>query len=194
MLDNAGFELFTDLCLAEFALRKSVVDIVHMHYKAMPWFVSDVTYQDFMWTIDTLQNNKSNILSSLGKSWHRRLSEKSWIISGDKFWTTPHDHSEMKGAAPELYSELSQSDLILFKGDLNYRKLVGDRSWEHTIPYVEALCGFHPAPHCALRTCKADVVVGLPQGLSEELTSKDKEWMTKGEYGVIQYCGMRDQA
>ncbi len=192
ILDNAGFELFTDLCLAEFALRAQVVDKVHMHYKAMPWFVSDVTYHDFMWTIDTLHNHRDNLLSSLGKSWHKRLSSKQWDISGHNFWTTPHDYSEMKAVCPELYKELSQSDLILFKGDLNYRKLIGDRSWEYTIPFAEALCGFHPAPLCALRTCKADLITGLPEGVSEEMSSKHEGWLLNGEYAVIQYCGMRN--
>ncbi|XP_038071821.1 damage-control phosphatase ARMT1-like [Patiria miniata] len=188
VLDNAGFELFTDLCLAEFALR--TVDVVVMHDKDMPWFVSDVGHSDFKHTLDFLERHENEFLQSLGQKWTQRLQDGSWILQGHPFWTTPHDFSEMRSVSPELHAELSNSDLILLKGDLNYRKLVGDRQWEHTVPYAEALCGFHPAPHCALRTSKADVIVGLEEGVSEQIEAGDKDWMLDGKYAVIQFCGI----
>ncbi|XP_022083064.1 protein-glutamate O-methyltransferase-like [Acanthaster planci] len=190
VLDNAGFELFTDLCLAEFALHTNAVDTVVLHYKAMPWFVSDVGRNDFMHTLNFLEHHENKVLQNLSKTWTERLQTGSWILQGHLFWTTPHDYSEMRSVSPELYSELSNSDLVLLKGDLNYRKLVGDRQWEHTVPYAETLCGFHPAPHCALRTNKADVIVGLEEGVTEQIEAVDKDWMIDGKYAVIQFCGV----
>ena len=38
----------------------------------------------------------------------------------------------------------------------------------------------------ALRTCKAEVVVGLPEGVAERLSAEEKEWMTTGKYGLVQ--------
>lgn len=70
ILDNAGYELFTDLCLADYLVTYKFVNIVRFHGKAIPWFVSDVTNQDFTTTIDYIAHNiKSEILKELGKRW-----------------------------------------------------------------------------------------------------------------------------
>jgi len=94
----------------------------------------------------------------------------------------------MEGADPNLYSVLSTHELLIFKGDLNYRKLVGDINWDPTTPFKEALRGFLPAPLVSLRTCKADTVVGLKPGLGEEMNAKDPNWLTTGEYGLVQFA------
>ena len=94
----------------------------------------------------------------------------------------------MEKADSELYKKLSSHTALIFKGDLNYRKLVGDISWETDTPFVEALEGFLPSPLLALRTCKADTVAGLRPGLGEELNATDPGWMYSGEYGLIQFA------
>ncbi|GFH08707.1 RRM domain-containing protein, partial [Haematococcus lacustris] len=70
----------------------------------------------------------------------------------------------MPSIAPDLHADLSTSSLLIFKGDLNYRKLVSDSRWAPTTPFRQALLGFLPAPLLTLRTCKADVVTGLLPG------------------------------
>lgn len=67
ILDNSGFELFTDLLLADFILSTGLIDKIVFHPKDMPWFVSDVTPADFIFTIEALQS-KSFFLLNSGKA------------------------------------------------------------------------------------------------------------------------------
>jgi damage-control phosphatase, subfamily III len=45
------------------------------------------------------------------------------------------EYCRMEEKAPDLYNQMCQSSLIIFKGDLNYRKLVGDRQWPWQTPF-----------------------------------------------------------
>lgn len=46
------------------------VNTVRLHGKAIPWFVSDVTNQDFISTIDYIANKSTcEGLKELGKRW-----------------------------------------------------------------------------------------------------------------------------
>ena len=88
--------------------------------------------------------------------------------------------------APRIHRELSRSDLVLFKGDVNYRRLLDDRHWPHTAHMAE-IAGHLPAPFCALRTLKGELIVDLQPGQAEALAAADPTWMINGERGVIQF-------
>jgi hypothetical protein len=92
----------------------------------------------------------------------------------------------MQEISPELYSSMSKSSFIIFKGDLNYRKLVGDLRWPVNETFETALRGFEPTSFVALRTCKADVQVGIDVKLAQQLSKLDPKWMTNGKWAVIQ--------
>ena len=187
VLDNAGFEVFADLCLAEFLLSLNLAKTVYFHVKNIPWFVSDASERDINWLTEQMKQSENSYISKLGMRWQSRFKDRSFQFKKHSYWTSGHDYSEMKAAAPDLYEELSKAKLVFFKGDLNYRKLVGDRKWPHTTLFAKALWGFCPSPLCSLRTLKADVVVGLCDGQDSEAQSKDKQWMVNGTYAVIQY-------
>lgn len=187
VLDNAGFELVTDLVFADFLVSAGLAREVRFHGKSFPWFVSDVTAKDFLWTIRQTMAVNHRWMSKSGAQWQSHLKKGKWSYHDHPFWTQPHEFCDMAADAPDLYATLEGSDLVLFKGDLNYRKLTGDRDWEHTVGFDAALRGFGPAPLCSLRTLKANVQVGLQPGQGEKLSSQDPDWMTTGKYAVIQF-------
>ena len=189
VLDNAGFELCSDLILADFMLSVGLCDQVVLHPKSMPWFVSDVTSADFTATLTYLQSLPT--VAFLSKKWNFFIANKQLLLNDEnellKFWSLPDPYCKMKTACPDLYKHISFAALVIFKGDLNYRKLVGDLDWPHDTDFKQALQGFQPTCLCSLRTLKADVVVGLKKDVAEKVEIKDKDWMVSGQYGLIQY-------
>jgi len=190
VLDNAGFELFTDLCLAEFLISTGMASHVRFYGKQIPWFVSDVTASDWQWSLDQLTTSSSAELRTLGQRWQKYLADGVWRFSTHPFWTLPYDFAAMKSVAPDLYDDLSTADIVLFKGDLNYRKLVDDRAWPTTTPFTVALRGFSPASLCCIRTLKCDLVVGLAEGQAESAQAQHGDWMITGSYAVIQFSNV----
>nr|XP_057912440.1 damage-control phosphatase ARMT1 [Doryrhamphus excisus] len=187
VLDNAGFELVTDLVLADFLVSSGLAHEVRFLGKSFPWFVSDVTSNDFHWTIRQTMAANHKWMSQRGVQWQRYVKEGVWSYHDHPFWTQPHEFCDMATEAPDLYATLQEANLVLFKGDLNYRKLAGDRDWDHTAGFEAALRGFGPAPLCSLRTLKANIQVGLQPGQGSKLSSQDPDWMTSGKYAVIQF-------
>lgn len=204
VLDNAGFELITDLCLADYMTRTGLAKRIRLRVKDRPWFVSDTTSGDIDWmlkemaqgAVNSLQppppvqddENHKDLLEKYSQKWSSYLDSGVWTVHADQFWTYPHDYSLMRSEEPDLYRSLGEATLIVFKGDLNYRKLVGDLGWNPTDTFETALQNFHPAPLVSLRTLKADVVAGLADGQAEVVAKKDPDWMINGDWGTIQFC------
>ena len=187
IFDNAGLEIITDLALSEFLVDRNLVDKVVFHGKSFPWYVSDVTARDYKWVLDTMENSKVEVLQYYGKKWKGR---KEFEVKFDDFWTTGHAYWDMKETDPELFGELKTAGLVLFKGDLNYRKLVGDRDWPYGIDFKFAVQSFQEIPFLTLRTLKAETVAGLPEDsikkIKEKFGEKDLSWMVSSDYAVAQ--------
>ncbi len=110
--------------------------------------------------------------------------------SANGFWTQPVSYANMATYSPELHDELrTKSDLVIFKGDLNYRKLTSDATWKSDTTFREALGPLAGTIEIlALRTNKADVCVGLKKGQEEEVEKEDPKWRVDGKWAVVQYC------
>ncbi|XP_017860197.1 PREDICTED: protein-glutamate O-methyltransferase [Drosophila arizonae] len=186
--DNGGFELFTDLLFIEYLVDQELATQVRMHVKAIPWYISDVMKHDIEWTIKYLKDSKEEHVSLLGKKLESLMeSERIVIAPISHFWTGPQSYFVMVDSNFELYRMLSQAQLAIFKGDLNYRKLLGDYIWDSTEEFITCLRGFRPTNMCAMRNVKCEVICGLPEGTADHLMRTDPTWMISGYYGVIQY-------
>jgi hypothetical protein len=85
-----------------------------------------------------------------------------------------------------IYKEFSQSDVIISKGDANYRRLVGDRKWDHSFSF-EKVVSYLPCSILALRIVKSEAGVGYPEKKMEEILRNDPNWMKNGKWGCIQF-------
>ncbi|KAE8307967.1 hypothetical protein BDV41DRAFT_568639 [Aspergillus transmontanensis] len=189
VLDNAGFELYVDLLLAGYLLSTGLATKVVLRPILMPWLVSDVLPVDFtnlllalsdpenfFGTADsdgnlppqgTLSDEERGNLTFLFDQLNGFSKLGRLAMHLDPFWTTGGSYWSLPHVTPSLFEELERSELVLFKGDLNYRKLTGDCQWETTTLFSTAIGRLDKVSgirSLALRTCKADVVVGLPEG------------------------------
>ncbi|CAG8457765.1 5828_t:CDS:2 [Ambispora gerdemannii] len=207
VLDNAGFELYVDMVFADWLIQAGYASEIHFHAKRIPWFVSDTTPADFHWLLSAISNLSSSFstqqqsdLTRLSTRWSSYLENKRWILHTHQFWTSPYAYWHLPDEAPDLFADICKADLVLLKGDLNYRKLVYDCKWEFTTPFVVAigpLATIEGVPAIlALRTCKADVIVGLPAGVEEKMeASGETNWLYSGKYAVVQYSlGKKDNS
>ena len=182
VLDNAGFELFTDLCLMHFLMQTLLpCSRIRIHVKSYPWFVSDVMRKDLVWMMDHLKRDPE--VRDFGNSCSQHLNSRRWEIVESYYWTMPYDFAQMPAHDPDLYRLLQSSSLMILKGDLNYRKLLGDLDWPHSTPFDVVLREFRPSFLVTLRTNKADLISGLSKEKESELPA---HFLTTGEFAVIQ--------
>lgn len=212
VLDNAGFELFTDFVFADFLVTYTpYVSKVVFHPKLIPWFVSDVTPPDVVSTIECLLDPaffsssgspSADHLQHIVSRWSSYISNGTFSLSvstetplgGDggsslaEFWTTPYPYWDMQSRDPKLWNELKDSALVVFKGDLNYRKLTGDVKWPASTPFETAIGPLGGSfPILSLRTNKADIAVGLDQSVVDQLDKSDEKWRIDGRYALVSF-------
>lgn len=93
VLDNAGFEFFTDLMLADYLIEKKLANKVRFHVKARPWFVSDTTSVDFHHTFESLAKHESNYVSELGRKWKQYVADGLFELAPvEYFWTSAYEY------------------------------------------------------------------------------------------------------
>lgn len=179
--DNAGTELLMDLALADYLLCQDLVEEVQVHVKPHPFFVSDALAEDVWAGLAALE-----AAGGSGRELAERL--RTQILRGDLqlrshwYYGTSLFYFQLPDDLREL---LTGADLVIAKGDVNYRRLLGDAHWPPPTPFAQ-VTGYFPARLVTLRTLKAEIIVGLRPGDAERLRAEDPAWLVNGRRGVIQ--------
>ncbi len=141
VVDNAGFEFVVDLILGDYLLTSGLAGEVHIHLKAHPTFVSDATCKDFDHTLAYFMGSKMGSLRVMGSRLTKALDQGRLSLHEDYFWTSPLPGWEMPVV---LRESLAQASLVIFKGDANYRRLLGDLHWPFNTPFSKIFLIFLP--------------------------------------------------
>ena len=121
--------------------------------------------EDLEATVDALAGSGAPFLRELGQRIRGHLAESRMIVAAHPFWTTWRFFTQFP---KELHDTLSQADLIVFKGDANYRRIASDRHWPPTTR-LEAISSGIPTSFVVMRTLKSELIVGLQEGDAERL-------------------------
>ncbi|KAG8843294.1 hypothetical protein FRB91_003469 [Serendipita sp. 411] len=131
VLGGSGQELFRDIAYADFLLQTGLASRVRLHGKRRPYFVSEATKGDFEWLFRSLSDKKlfpvasHEYIESLRRRVNMYRSAGRLVFEDHPFWSTGYTFWDLPIQAPDLFRQLSLSNshLVLFKGELNYRKL-----------------------------------------------------------------------
>mmetsp|Transcript_7374 Transcript_7374/g.20471 ORF Transcript_7374/g.20471 Transcript_7374/m.20471 type:complete len:472 (+) Transcript_7374:156-1571(+) len=188
IVDNAGFEVVTDLAAAQFLIDSKIAKTVTFQLKSHPTFVSDALEKDLLETVDyycALDPTKFPAAQSAGIKWKGYLASGQWKCVDNAFWVQGAPMWKMHSP---LHDDLkTRCDLAIVKGDANYRRLLGDLEWELSSPFDQVVGAYFPCPVCALRMLKAEIGCGMAPEQTERASKEDANWMVNGRYGVVHF-------
>ncbi len=154
--DNFGGEFLADLVLGLVAAEAGTEVVYHL--KQLPIFVSDTTIDDIGMLLDGLGTD------GFGRRLRKAISIGRLRFASHWFWAAPKFLDQMP------VDELGEGEGVLnvLKGDLNFRRAVGDVSVPIETPF-QALDILPAAPILSLRSIKSYCVAGVadwPSGVS----------------------------
>jgi len=183
--DNAGLELASDLFLSHYLLSTGKVSSVTLHLKPYPFFVSDAMTSDIESTLERFSASPSTAPFAAELRDHIERGTLKLEMAGplNAFLASPEPMWCMDAPSRDA---LSSSSLTIAKGDLMYRKLLGDRTFEPMEEFGD-ITSYFPSPLLALRTCKSPVAIGMSQSKANDLDKSHPTWMVDGQLGMVQF-------
>ncbi|WP_218893209.1 damage-control phosphatase ARMT1 family protein [Streptomyces sp. 1331.2] len=199
--DNAGRELLPDLVLIDHLLTHGLAAQVVLYVKPQPYYVSDATMTDVLAALDRLRNARAarparpaspaspasatpppQAAAAVGQRLWQAMGSGALAVRTHPFFCAPLPFHDLPA---DLRAEFADAALTVFKGDLNYRRLVGDRLRPPTTPFADTT-GYFPSAVAALRTLKSEVIVGVDAATVARLDATGTPWRTNGRHAVVQ--------
>ena len=184
ILDNIGSELYFDLAMMDYLLLSGFAGSITCYLKNQPFYVSDAMPDDLFQTLERMSASDLSNVSMLAERISQAIRAGIISLEAPPFFTSSAMYREM----PEiLRSQISKYDLTILKGDVNYRRLVGDRHWEPTTPVSKA-AGYFPSSWVSFRTLKSELILGLSHETYSKLEREsESDWLTNGQRGMITF-------
>jgi len=187
--DNAGREMLADLVLIDHLLRTGQAGSIALHVKPSPYYVSDATTADVLACLRRLATGTGTAERTGGRV-AAALRTGQLTLGTHDFYCAPWSYHRMPA---DLADRFRQASLTILKGDLNYRRLAGDRAWPATTPFA-SVTAYFPGSVAVLRTLKSDMVTGLNPAVVARLESGGQPWRTDGRHGLVQVRRRQDDA
>jgi hypothetical protein len=185
LTDNAATELLHDLVLIDHLLERGLISGLTLHVKRYPFFISDATSEDVVDCLTRLRNGPP-AASAIAERLFDAYGQERLQVDEAGLFVAPISYRELDQRYPgALAAALAGEDLVIAKGDLNYRRLAGDRHWHGNERFADVL-DYFPAPLGTLRTVKSEVVVGVDQSSLDALAASDPQWRGNGRHAMIQ--------
>ncbi len=183
-LDNTGKELLFDLAFIDFLLTSNLAETITCYLKNQPFFVSDAMPKDLEKSLSALHASTVKKTRALAMRFENFISKGLVSLKAPPFLAT----SRMYRQLPEvLRKQIASHDLAILKGDVNYRRLFGDRHWPPTTSIYEA-GGYFPTSVLSLRTLKAEIILGMTEQMLETIKAEgDPKWLINGKRGMITF-------
>lgn len=211
IVDNSGIELYADILLGCYILSKTNIKEINYHVKKVPIFVGDTTINDeakiddVSPVVDLLKEIdifKDAIVDNSPHAYTYTVNgcEKTLRFTAEDTWSQPNEFYMPKDTCSQYdepkiakefnaWNEDENVKLIILKGDMNYRRLVGDRLYdlgdtiENKIRYVNR-------PILILRSFKSSVILDVE---AKKQKRWKPNWRTCGEFGIIQFVKLQEE-
>ena len=195
LVDNGSVEFFSDLTFAFDALQLPYVKEVNFYVNKLPIFVSDVIEDDYSYMMETIRRcinkellcadgKKKEYNSSLNKI--EKMVESGRIkIKPGFIWNTPTEYRVLAKNNSEVFRQ--QNSVLIIKGDLNYRRLAGDKDWYYKKNLEKITQDFLGCPTLVIRSFKSDLVVDYNYKQIKKNNKDNRYWRENGEYGTIRF-------
>lgn len=199
LTDNFGVEFLADIIMGYyFILKKGKNTKIEVIYNVneLPIFVSDVSHNDETLLFDTLNEfvKDNKYYKELLNDIQSLITENKLLFKPDFFWNMPVYYNTIvkpeykkAGYLSEIKNIFCGTDLLIVKGDLNYRRLVGDRNYNPQKD-IKNCINYIKCPLLIIRSFKSNVTL-LGKNYKEFIKNKriEQDWQSNGKYGIIQY-------
>jgi len=193
-LDVVGHQLVGDLLLAHVLVSLGCCDVISFHTRKTPAGLAATTV-DVVGHIEHLADPKKGddvwAVRHVGETLRQHAAAGRFRFEeDDACWSASHEPlwNAQEGV---IQHKFANKKLVIFKGDVNYRRLFGPCEWPVGTTTKSVLGTYWPSstPCVALRICKRPefVVGGLDDAAQKRASKIDSSWLERGEFGLLQF-------